>query len=81
MSDDAKQYHSLVWCFWTSEKKLLCIWHVDRAWKKAIHAHVPGDEQKAEVYHMLRVLLNETRITDFCVLLSQAMSYLASVLL
>ena len=76
MSDDAEQYHT-AWCgvFGPVKKKLLCIWHVDRAWKKAIHAHVLGDEQKAEVYHMLRVLLNETSITDFQVLLSQAMSY------
>uniref|UniRef100_A0A1X7TXT6 ZSWIM1/3 RNaseH-like domain-containing protein n=1 Tax=Amphimedon queenslandica TaxID=400682 RepID=A0A1X7TXT6_AMPQE len=47
MSDDAEQYY----CAWSGvyglvPKKLLCSWHVDRAWKKAIHEHISGSEQK-----------------------------------
>ncbi len=38
MSDDAEQYYSS-WAhiFAGEPKKILCIWHVDRAWRKAIY--------------------------------------------
>uniref|UniRef100_A0A1X7USL3 MULE transposase domain-containing protein n=1 Tax=Amphimedon queenslandica TaxID=400682 RepID=A0A1X7USL3_AMPQE len=47
MSDDAEQYY----CAWSGvyglvPKKLLCSWHVDRAWKKAIREYISGSEQK-----------------------------------
>uniref|UniRef100_A0A1X7UQV6 ZSWIM1/3 RNaseH-like domain-containing protein n=1 Tax=Amphimedon queenslandica TaxID=400682 RepID=A0A1X7UQV6_AMPQE len=47
MSDDAEQYY----CAWSGvyglvPKKLLCSWHFDRAWKKAIREHISGSEQK-----------------------------------
>lgn len=78
MSDDAEQYYT-AWCgvfgVTSKPKKLLCAWHVDRAWQKAIHEHVTGAEQKLEVYHMLQVLRMESSVTDFQVLLSQAISY------
>ena len=80
MSDDAEQYHT-AWCsvFGPVPKKLLCIWHVDRAWKKAIHERVKDGEQKVEVYHMLRVLLTEASITGFHTKLSQAMTFFEEV--
>ena len=80
MSDDAEQYHT-AWCgiFGPPARKLLCIWHVDRAWKKAIHERVKDEGQKVEVYHILRVLLTETDIIDFQVKLSQAMTYFEEV--
>ena len=55
MSDDAEQYYN-AWSgvFGPVPKKLLCSWHVDRAWKKAIYEHIIGPEAKLEVYHMLR---------------------------
>lgn len=61
MSDDAQQY----WNSWAatygagSTKKLLCTWHVDRAWRKALHEHIADAASKATVYHQLRVLLSE----------------------
>ena len=80
MSDDAEQYH-MAWfgIFGPQARKLLCIWHVDRAWKKAIHKRVKDEGQKVEVYHILRVLLTETDIIDFQVKLSQAMTYFEEV--
>ena len=42
MSDDAEQY----WNSWSSiygnteTKKLLCKWHIDRAWRKGLTEHV-----------------------------------------
>ena len=42
MSDDAKQYYSA----WTyvfgigGNKKVLCAWHVDRAWRKGLNLHI-----------------------------------------
>ena len=76
MSDDAEQYYT-AWCgvFGSQPKKLLCAWHVDRAWQKAVHEHVKGTEQKLEVYHMLHVLRMESSKMDFQVLLSHAMAY------
>ena len=52
MSDDAEQYYT-AWCggFGIGAKKLLCTWHVDRAWRKAIQEHVTGKEMKLDVYH------------------------------
>ena len=47
MSDDAQQY----WNSWSSvywknnTKKLLCIWHIDRAWRKALNEFVSNKEE------------------------------------
>ena len=48
MSDDAQQY----WNSWDSEygdngtDKLLCGWHVDRAWRKALQVNVRDDHER-----------------------------------
>jgi len=44
MSDMADQYH-LAWVsvFDDSPRKLVCTWHVDRAWRGALQQHVQGD--------------------------------------
>lgn len=65
MSDDAEQYHSA----WTSvfggqSQKLLCTWHVDRAWRKSLHK-VTDKESQITVYHTLRVLLEERDVKTF----------------
>ena len=42
MTDNAEQYYN-AWKEVFSEgttKKILCAWHVDRAWRKAIHQHI-----------------------------------------
>lgn len=55
MYDDAQQY----WNAWVSAyaanntKKLLCTWHVDRAWRKALHEHIADTASRATVYHQL----------------------------
>lgn len=53
MSDDAEQYYA-AWSSVmdsTSTKKLLCAWHVDRAWRGKIHLIKRKDKQE-EVSHI-----------------------------
>ena len=77
MSDDTQQYWNAWAAAYSSNNttKLLCTWHIDRAWRKDLHEHVPNNEQKALVYHQLRVLLSETEEAKFDVLLQQFLSY------
>ena len=47
MSDCAEQYFNS-WCGVfgiNSTKKLLCIWHVDRAWRKGLQEHISDQQQ------------------------------------
>ena len=73
MSDDAQQY----WNAWpwaatygaNNTTKLLCTWHVDRAWRKALwQEHIGDADSLALVYHQLRLLLSEPdkRSVMFC---------------
>ena len=55
MSDCAEQYYN-AWSgvFGThNTKRLLCIWHVDRAWRTALNQHIPNRQERIEVYHQL----------------------------
>ena len=52
------------------QKKLLCTWHVDRAWRKNIHKICDKNMQK-EVYQMLRVLMEEMDSIKFHILLDE----------
>ena len=69
MSDDAQQY----WNAWAATyganntTKLLCTWHVDRAWRRALQ----DAESRALVYHQLRLLLSEPDKMKCNVLLQQ----------
>lgn len=78
MSDDAQQY----WNAWAatygtnSTTKLLCTWHVDRAWRKALQEHIGDTESRPLVYHQLRLLLSESDKVKFNVLLQQFLSFL-----
>ena len=78
MSDCAEQYfHAWSGVFTKGNtKKLLCIWHVDRAWRKALNDHVSEKASRIEIYHQLRVLLNEREESQFIVRLQQFMSFL-----
>ena len=58
--------------------KLLCAWHVDRAWRNAIKEHVATKEMRLEVYNNLRVLLMENEESAFRALLEQFLSCLDS---
>ena len=75
MSDMADQFYTAwIGVFGASEsRQLYCAWHVDKAWRKALTTHVEGKEAKIEVYHHLRVLLEEAA---FRVLLQQFLSVL-----
>ena len=61
MSDDAEQF----WNAWigvfglNNTKKLLCAWHVDRAWRKSLNEHVQDKDERIAVYHQLQVLLTQ----------------------
>ena len=78
MSDDADQYFNS-WCtvFPSQDTiKLLCAWHVDRAWRKALSQHISDFQTRIEVYHQLRVLLIEPQELTFRLKLQQFVSYL-----
>lgn len=59
MSDMAYQYFS-AWktVFGEGPRKLLCIWHVDKAWRSNLSL-VTDTEKRALVYKQLRVILEE----------------------
>ena len=44
---------------WARTTKLLCTWHIDRAWRANIRSKIQNEEVGALVYHNLRVLLDE----------------------
>ena len=77
MTDDAEQYYNA----WKevfnegSTKKILCTWHVDRAWRKAINQHISDKLKQIEVYHQLRLLLTETKESQFRVMLQEFLTY------
>ena len=76
MSDDAGQFFT-AWTevFGSSPNKLLCTWHVDRAWRGKLS--VIGNKQlEATVYHNLRVLLEEMDTSSFEVLLAKTVEQL-----
>ena len=55
MSDDAQQYFN-AWKGVFGAKgttKLLCAWHVDRAWRSALHEHVSNKQTRVKIYHQL----------------------------
>ena len=78
MSDDAEQFFTA----WRatfgdgSTTKLLCAWHVDRAWRKALQENIPNKEEQVEVYHQLRVLLMETEESKFRVFLQEFLTHI-----
>ena len=78
MSDCADQYFN-AWCgvFGRNDtRKLLCTWHIDRAWRKALNEHISDKQERIEVYHKLCVLLQERDEGKFLVDLQKLMSYL-----
>jgi hypothetical protein len=57
MTDDANQfYNSWKFAYGGDPNKLLCIWHIDRAWKKAIHSKVDDKEVQCQVYHTKNII-------------------------
>ncbi|XP_063969505.1 uncharacterized protein LOC135157532 isoform X1 [Lytechinus pictus] len=80
MTDDAEQYYGAwVAAFAHEPSKLLCTWHVDRAWRGALRAHISGNvELQSTVYKTLRCLLDETEVTKFELMLDQVLDDLDS---
>ena len=78
MSDDANQYFNAWKGVFGGERttKLLCAWHVDRAWKTALNQHVHTKQSRNEIYHQLRMLLMENEEATFRQLLQQFISFL-----
>ena len=65
ITDDAEQFYT-AWTavFGTKPHKLLCMRHVDRAWRKAIDK-ITDKEIGALTYYNLRVLMEETDKSKF----------------
>ena len=76
MTDDAEQYYSA----WVATfpgsppKKLLCNWHVDRSWRRALATSISDKEEQVHLYHILRVLMEEMDHSKFMRLLKNALS-------
>ena len=69
MSNLTKQfYNAWVATFGNRPNKLVCTWHVNHAWKENLH-QLKNYELKANVYHNLRVLLEEQDKDTFEILL------------
>ena len=80
MSDCASQhYNAWIETFKVEDppQKLLCTWHVDKAWRKKLHEAVPDKEQRIKNYHHLRVLLEERNMSSFYTILQQFLSMLS----
>ncbi len=78
MSDLAEQFYTAwVATFTTVEppNKLLCIWHVDRAWRENLK-QFSNDQLKVTLYHNLRILLEEVDTHKFELLLEQTIKSL-----
>jgi len=74
MSDDAEAFYN-AWknVFGSSEetKRILCLFHIDRAWRKKLKELIKDKQEVGEVYHQLRALLTEREKGKFHVLLQQ----------
>ena len=78
MTDDAEQFYSAwVRVFGGNPNKLLCAWHVDRAWRENLK-QISNRETQVQVYHNLRLLLEETDKEAFETLLSKTTAQLSA---
>ena len=65
MSDDADQfYNAWIRTFQYKPKKILCSWHVLRAWRKHLRS-INSYDKEEEVYQILKVLMDETDLEKF----------------
>ncbi len=66
MSDMANQfYNAWIGVMGGHPIRLLCTWHVDRAWQTELRAKVKDTVVAGEIYKMLRVVLQQTDVTAF----------------
>ena len=67
MSDMAPQFYN-AWVAVMGDPrpaKLLCTWHVDKAWKEELRRKIGDMTVEAEVYKMLRIVLQQTQEAMF----------------
>ena len=79
MSDDAPHYFNTwkkVFGDSCNTKKLLCRWHIDKSWRRAIKDKVHNKELQPEVYRFLMVLLQESTLIEFNKKLQQLLTFL-----
>ena len=77
MTDDANQYFSAwVHIFGKGPQKLLCSWHVDRAWRGHLNSITDRDLAQ-KIYHYLRALMEETDKAKFELKLSETIEQLS----
>ena len=76
MSDDAEHFHN-AWrsVFGNVDNKILCTWHVDRAWREKLSL-IKNKETQLAVYHNLRVLMDEPDKAKFETLLTRTLQQL-----
>ena len=80
MSDLAEQfYNAWIATFESKPHKLVCVWHVDRAWREHLK-QLKDSTLQATVYHNLRVLLEETDQHKFELLLDRTIKVLKTPL-
>ena len=73
MSDLAEQFYTAwVASFKNKPKQLVCVWHVDRAWRENIR-QLKDSQLQATIYHNLRLLLEETNQQSFEILLKETL--------
>lgn len=66
MSDiDDSFYNAWITVMKSAEKRLLCTWHVDKAWRSNLQEKIKIQEKRSLVYKGLRVLLQETNVHKF----------------
>lgn len=77
MSDDAEQYFN-AWLdvFGPGPVKLLCTWHVDRAWRKTVHDKISDTEVRDSIFKMLTTIREETEPEKFEQMLTEFLSTL-----
>ena len=63
--------------FWRRTNKLLCSWHVDRAWRGHLKS-ITDSELAQRLYHNLRALMEETNTTKFDQILHQTIEQMSN---
>lgn len=78
MSDDADQLYS-AWfsVFGPGPQKLLCTWHVDRAWRGRLNG-IKDRELAQKIYHNFRVLMEEEEEQRFESLLNETQKQMST---
>ena len=80
MTDDAPHYFSAwqdIFGQSSKTKKLLCRWHIDKTWRKAVKERIQDVNKKPLVYHHLLVIQNESDIIEFNKKLQRFLSWLS----